>query len=205
PSTVERRPAIQASAIRLTDVESHEVDREGRPKVFLNNLVGVVEDGHMVRTWGSQRDITERRRLEDQVRQAQKVEAVGRLAGGIAHDFNNILTAILGTAQLLQAELKPDSPHYTEVEEIRRAAERAADLTRQLLAYSRRQVLAPRVLDVNVVVAGLEPMLRRLIGEDVQLVTRLTPGVAPPEAGPGQLGQVVVNLAIDARGSRSLG
>jgi len=199
PRNVELLRAFQASGFRLTDVESHEVDREGRPKVFLNNLVGVVEDGHMVRTWGSQRDITERRRLEDQVRQAQKVEAVGRLAGGIAHDFNNILTAILGTAQLLQAELKPDSPPYTEVEEIRRAAERAADLTRQLLAYSRRQVLAPRVLDVNVVVAGLEPMLRRLIGEDVQLVTRLTPGVAPLEADPGQLGQVIVNLAINAR------
>jgi len=199
PRNVEFLRAFAESGFRLSDVESHEVDREGRPKIFLNNLIGVVEDGHLVRAWGSQRDITERRRLEDQIRQSQKVEAVGRLAGGIAHDFNNILTAILGTTQILENELGPDGRHRAEVEEIRRAAERAADLTRQLLAYSRRQVLAPRALDLNVVVAGLEPMLRRLIGEDVELATRLAPGVASVEADPGQLGQVIVNLAINAR------
>ncbi len=199
PTNTELLRAFRESGFRLTDVESHEVDREGRPKIFLNNLVGIIEHGHVVRTWGSQRDITDRRRLEEQIRQAQKVEAVGRLAGGIAHDFNNILTAILGTTQLLQSQLGPAAPHYADVEEIRRAAERAADLTRQLLAYSRRQVLAPRVLDLNVVVAGLEPMLQRLLGEDVQLATRLARGLAPVTADPGQLGQVIVNLAINAR------
>jgi signal transduction histidine kinase/ActR/RegA family two-component response regulator len=143
--------------------------------------------------------VTEHHHLEEQIRQAVKVEAVGRLAGGIAHDFNNILTAILGTTQLLQRELGPEAPHYADVEEIRRAAERAADLTRQLLAYSRRQVLAPRVLDLNAVVRGLDHMLRRLIGEDVELINVLAQQLAPVRADPGQVEQVIVNLAINAR------
>ena len=188
-----------ASGFRLIDVESHELDRDGKPKSFLNNLQGIVEDGRLVHAWGTRRDITDQRQLEEQFRQAQKIEAVGRLAGGIAHDFNNILTAILGTAQLLEKDLGPGNPHVGDVEEIRRAAEGAADLTRQLLAYSRRQVLAPRVLDLNVVVAGLEPMLRRIIGEDVQLLTNTAPGLAPVQADPGQLGQVILNLAVNAR------
>jgi two-component system, cell cycle sensor histidine kinase and response regulator CckA len=199
PKNIEFLHAFAASGFRLTDVESHERDREGHPKIFLNNLIGIVEDGQMVRAWGTQRDITEQRHLEEQIRQAVKVEAVGRLAGGIAHDFNNILTAILGTTQLLQRELGPKAPHYADVEEIRLAAERAADLTRQLLAYSRRQVLAPRVLDVNAVVLGLGHMLRRLIGEDVELINALAPQLAPVRADPGQLEQVIVNLAINAR------
>jgi PAS domain S-box-containing protein len=199
PKNIEFLHAFVASKFRLTDVESHERDRDGHPKVFLNNMIGIVEDGQMVRAWGTQRDITEQRRLEEQIRQAVKVEAVGRLAGGIAHDFNNILTAILGTTQLLQRELGPEAPHYADVEEIRLAAERAADLTRQLLAYSRRQVLAPRVLDLNAVVLGLDHMLQRLIGEDVDLTNTLAPNLTPVRADPGQLEQVIVNLAINAR------
>src|SRR5438477_381676 len=107
------------------------------------------------------------------------MEAVGRLAGGIAHDFNNLLTAILGTTQLLLRDLEPGVTMRDDVEEIRKAALRAADLTRQLLAYSRRQVLAPKVLDLNTVVSNLDTMLRRLIGEDVQLVTELAPHLLP--------------------------
>ena len=199
PKNIEFLHAFVASKFRLTDVESHERDRDGNPKIFLNNMIGIVENGHIVRAWGTQRDITAQRRLEEQIRQAVKVEAVGRLAGGIAHDFNNILTAILGTTQLLQRELGPDDPHYTDVEEIRLAAERAADLTRQLLAYSRRQVLAPRVLDLNAVVLSLDHMLRRLIGEDVALINALAPQVAAVRADPGQIEQVIVNLALNAR------
>jgi PAS domain S-box-containing protein len=199
PKNLEFLHAFVASGCRLTDVESHERDRDGHPKIFLNNMIGIIEDGRMVRAWGTQRDVTEQRRLEEQIRQAVKVEAVGRLAGGIAHDFNNILTAILGTTQLLQRELGPEAPHYADVEEIRMAAERAADLTRQLLAYSRRQVLAPRVLDLNGVVRGLDSMLRRLIGEDVDLINTLAPQLAPVRADPGQIEQVIVNLAINAR------
>src|SRR5207245_1018550 len=119
------------------------------------------------------KDVTERLRLEEQLRQAQKMEAVGRLAGGVAHDFNNILTAILGSAELLIQDLPEGHEHRIDAEEIRRAAQRAADLTRQLLAFSRQQELAPKVLDLNAVVQGVERMLRRLIGENIELRTTL--------------------------------
>ncbi len=145
------------------------------------------------------RDVTERHRLEEQLRQAQKMEAVGQLAGGIAHDFNNILTAILGTTQLLMRDVAAEHPMRDDLEEIRKAATRAADLTRQLLAYSRRQVLAPKLLELNAVIANLQPMLRRLIGEDIQLATALAPDLASVRADPSQLEQVILNLAVNAR------
>jgi len=145
------------------------------------------------------RDVTDRERLELQLRQAQKMEAVGRLAGGIAHDFNNLLTAILGTSDLLVADLDPRDHRRDDIEEIRKSARRAADLTRQLLAFSRRQVLAPRVLVVNDVIANLQRMLARLIGEDVVLQAVLPPGVGRIKADPGQVEQVIINLAVNAR------
>jgi PAS domain S-box-containing protein len=192
--------AFVRGGYRLVDAETHERDHDGRIRYFLNNTVGFVADGMLVRAWGTQREVTERRRLEDQLRQAQKMEAVGRLAGGIAHDFNNILTAILGTTQLIQRDLPDAYPELKgDVEEIRKAATRAADLTRQLLAYSRRQVLAPKVLDVNAIVAGLNGMLRRLIGEDIRLETRLDAGIPAVKADPSQLEQVLLNLAVNAR------
>jgi two-component system cell cycle sensor histidine kinase/response regulator CckA len=145
------------------------------------------------------RDITEQRRLEAQLRQAQKMEAVGRLAGGIAHDFNNLLTAILGSAQLALREVDRTHPVREDLEEIRRAGLRAADLTRQLLAYSRRQVVAPRVIDVNEAVRALDTMLRRLIREDIALVFELAPEPLAVRSDPGQLEQVVMNLVVNAR------
>jgi len=184
---------------RLSDVESFERDRSGAHKTFLNNRVGIVDGRHLRRIWGTQRDVTAQRHLEDQLRQAQKMEAVGRLAGGIAHDFNNILTAILGTCSLMQRELSPGSRAREDVDEIQRAATRAAGLTRQLLAYSRRQVLQPEVLDLNVVVGEMDRMLRRLIGEDVELVTVLGKDLGRVLADPGQIEQVVLNLAVNAR------
>ena len=114
-------------------------------------------------------DITERRQLEAQLRQAQKMEAVGQLAGGVAHDFNNLLTVIVGRCYLMLSKLAPDDALRREVELVRGAAERAARLTRQLLAFSRKQVLEPRVLDLNETVTGIEPLLRRLIGEDIEI------------------------------------
>jgi PAS domain S-box-containing protein len=144
-------------------------------------------------------DLTERMQLEGQLRHAQKMEAVGRLAGGIAHDFNNLLTAINGYSELLLEELDQRHPRRRQVEEIRKAGERAAALTQQLLAFSRRQVLQPKILDLNLVVAGMEELLRRLIGEDVELVTALDPGLGSVEADPGQIEQVIVNLAVNAR------
>jgi PAS domain S-box-containing protein len=145
------------------------------------------------------KDVTERLRLEQQLRQAQKMEAVGRLAGGVAHDFNNILTAILGSAELLIQDLPEGHEHRIDAEEIRRAAQRAADLTRQLLAFSRQQVLAPKVLDVNAVVQGVERMLRRLIGENIELRTTLARDLGAVRADPSQLEQVILNLAVNAR------
>ncbi len=148
---------------------------------------------------GLAEDVTQQHVLEMQFRQAQRLEAVGRLAGGVAHDFNNVLTAISGYTELLLEELPAGDPKRTDVEEIRAAAGRAAGLTRQLLAFSRKQVLQPRVLDLNALVETLHRMLRRLIGEDVTLATALAPQVGAVRADPGQLEQVVLNLAVNAR------
>ena len=145
------------------------------------------------------RDVTERRTLERQFLQAQKMEAVGRLAGGVAHDFNNLLTAILGYADLLLDGLPALSPLRPDLEEIRKAANRAGALTRQLLAFSRKQVLEMRVLDLNELVADMDKMLRRLLGEDVDVLTRLDPTLGAIRADAGQLEQVIVNLAVNAR------
>jgi PAS domain S-box-containing protein len=144
-------------------------------------------------------EVTERKRLEQQLRQAQKMEAVGRLAGGVAHDFNNMLTIISGYSGLLLEHPSMAEPLRAYVSEIRNASGRAASLTRQLLAFSRQQVLAPRVLDLNAVVANIEKMLKRLIGEDVELVTVLGESLWPIKADPGQLEQVLLNLVVNAR------
>ena len=144
-------------------------------------------------------DVTEKRRLEEQLLQAQKMEAVGRLAGGVAHDFNNLLGVITGYGELLLKNLGPEHPGSPRLEQIQKAAQRAGCLTRQLLAFSRKQVLQPRILDLNEVVADVEKMLSRVIGEDIQLVT--TPGAARGRirADPGQIEQVLMNLAVNAR------
>ena len=155
--------------------------------------------GRPVEVFGSWVDITERKALEMQLLQAQKMEAVGLLAGGVAHDFNNVLTAIGGYAELVREDLPGEDARRHDVEEILRATERAATLTRQLLAFSRRQVLAPRVLDLNGVVAGVDNMLRRLIGADVELRTALGPVLGAVRADPGQLEQVIMNLVVNAR------
>ncbi|HYL22172.1 MAG TPA: PAS domain S-box protein [Gemmatimonadales bacterium] len=144
-------------------------------------------------------DLTARRLLEQQLRQAQKMEAVGRLAGGVAHDFNNILTAITGYSELLRQDLTPGHPGHADVAEIRRAADRAAGLTRQLLAFSRQQVLEPRVLDLNDLVRNMEKLLHRLLGEDIVLATELAPELGAVKADPGQLEQVIMNLAVNSR------
>jgi PAS domain S-box-containing protein len=145
------------------------------------------------------RDVTAEHRMEDRLRQAQKMEAIGRLAGGVAHDFNNILSAILGYSELLLAQLPPGGEVRSYLEEIRSAGQRAAALTRQLLAFSRKQVFETRVLDLNRVVANVERMLRRMIGEDVELVTRLQEGLWSVRADPGQMEQVLANFSVNAR------
>jgi signal transduction histidine kinase len=151
------------------------------------------------------RDVTDRKRLEEQLRQAQKMEAVGRLAGGVAHDFNNVLTAIFGYADLLTEEFPAGSPARQDLEEIRKAATRASALTRQLLAFSRQQVLAPVVLSVNDLVEDVDKMLRRLLGEDVDLRVTLARDAGNVRTDPGQLQQVIMNLVVNARDAMPTG
>ena len=156
-------------------------------------------DGTTRQVLGVATDITERKHLEEQFRQAHKMEAVGRLAGGVAHDFNNVLTIIRAQTEFLLADLPCEDSRRKDVVEIQNAADRAAAFTRQLLAFSRRQLLQPVVLDLNEVVGGMETMLRRLVGEDVVVVTKLQPDLPRISADPSQLEQVVLNLAINAR------
>jgi two-component system cell cycle sensor histidine kinase/response regulator CckA len=164
-------------------------------------VISPVRDGagRVVNYVAVQRDVTRERQLEEQVRQSQRIEAVGRLAGGVAHDFNNLLTIITGYSDLLLDRLGPEHPERSHVNEIRKAADRAASLTRQLLAFSRRQVLAPQVLDLNSVVANLHNMLRRLIGEDVELVIAPGAQLGHVRVDPGQMEQVILNLVVNAR------
>jgi len=145
------------------------------------------------------RDITERVALEERLRQSQKMEAVGRLAGGIAHDFNNLLTVILGYTSILNDGVPKGSPLADGISQIRSAADRAAGITRQLLAFSRKQVLSPRVVNLNEVVANLDSLLRRLIGEDIEVLTVPSAGLGSVKADPGQIEQVIMNLALNSR------
>ena len=157
------------------------------------------ENGRFTGTLAVFADISELKRLESQLIQSQKMEALGRLAGGVAHDFNNLLTAIIGYSEFLLQELNPYDPRRGDVEEIKKAANRAAALTRQLLAFSRKQMLQPQVLNLNTTVSNLEKMLRRLIGEDIELVTVLDPHLGRVKADPGQIEQVIMNLAVNTR------
>jgi signal transduction histidine kinase/CheY-like chemotaxis protein len=154
-------------------------------------------DGEIVARLWRFRDLTDRTGAELEL--AQRMDAIGRLAGGVAHDFNNLLTAILGFSHSMLEEVGPEDPRREDLLDVIAAAERGADLTRQLLAFSRRQVLQPKVVNLNDLVRALERLLRRVLGEDVSLVTRLDPRLAPVKADPGQIEQVIVNLAVNAR------
>ncbi len=161
--------------------------------------------GQRLGVMGVLEDITEKRALEEQLRQAQKMEAVGRLAGGVAHDFNNLLMVIFGYAELLLERLPAESPLRRPAEEIHKAANHAANLTRQLLAFSRKQMLQPHVLDLNSVVRDLQQLLRRLIPENIELVIRTAAEFGAVLADPGQLEQVILNLVINARDAMPAG
>ena len=184
----------------LQDLEIPGRRRDGVPIWVTVNMRPVRDAaGRTLHYEWSLADITERRQLESQLRQAQKMEAVGQLAGGVAHDFNNLLTVIGGRCYLMLAQLAADDTLRHEVELVRSAAERAGRLTHQLLAFSRKQVLEPRVLDLNETVTGIEPLLRRLIGEDIEI--RVTHGsdLGRVKADAGQIEQVILTLAVNAR------
>ncbi len=155
--------------------------------------------GHLKGYVGLVRDVSERGRLEERLRQSQKMEAIGRLAGGVAHDFNNLLTVIMGHGSLLLSSLRDHPTLYKSVEQIAKAGERATSLTHQLLAFSRKQILAPAVLDLNAIVRDMETMLKRLIGEDIRLETITDPNLGQVMADRGQIEQVIMNLGVNSR------
>ncbi|HYH65717.1 MAG TPA: PAS domain-containing protein [Urbifossiella sp.] len=191
---------------RECTVELLNYRRDGTP--FWNALyITPVRDdrGRLDYFVGVLADVTRRRRLEQALQQSQKMEAVGRLAGGVAHDFNNLLTVIAGYCDMLVLAMPAADPHRGMVIEVRQAGERAAGLTRQLLAFSRKQVIEPVVLDLNDVVAQSEKMLRRLIGEDIVVAAVLDPNLSPVRADPGQVDQVLMNLCVNARDAMPTG
>jgi PAS domain S-box-containing protein len=182
------------------DIEHRVVRPDGSVR-WVHEQANILRDegGRPRRMIGTVQDVTARRQLEDQLRQAQKMEAIGRLAGGIAHDLNNALTAIAGYAELALGEVEATHPARPDVEEIRRAAERAGSVTRQLLAFSRKQLLEPRLFDLNNTITGIARLLSRLLGSDVHIETRLSDDSLTVLGDPGQVEQAVINLAVNAR------
>lgn len=205
PHNVEYLRSWVRNRYRLIEAESHERDVHGRDRYFLNNFIGIIESGKLLRAWGSQRDITERRRAEDQLRQVDRLEAVGQLAGGVAHESNNQMSVILGCAEFVLK--RDDLPEVViqDVEHIRRAAERTAGITQQLLAFSSRQLLRLQVLQVNATIRQLEPILRRTLLPDQRLtvLTDADPDLVRADAG--QLDQVLLNLTLNARDAMNSG
>jgi len=200
----DREKVLQAAADarrtgRGTNLEYRTRHKDGSWRTLESRASTILTGGLVEKLVIVNRDVTERKHLEDQFRQAQKMEAVGRLSGGVAHDFNNLLGVIIGYGEIVQEGTEKNSPLRTCIDEILKAGHRAAALTRQLLAFSRQQVMDPRVLDLNVVVKDMEKMLKRLIGEDIQLKTALDSSLMRIKADQGQIEQVIMNLAVNAR------
>ncbi|PYS81631.1 MAG: hybrid sensor histidine kinase/response regulator, partial [Acidobacteria bacterium] len=202
PEHVSKAREMLAKKLAGEKVTAYEVDilaKDGKRVAVEVNTKLILQDGVPVGVQGIARDVTERRQLEEQLRQSQKLEAIGQLAGGIAHDFNNLLTAINGYSSLALQRIEGNPTVKTYLEEIKKAGDRAANLTRQLLAFGRKQILQPVPLSLNDVITDMSKMLRRLIGEDIQFGARLTPDLKRVKADPGQIEQVLVNLVVNAR------
>jgi PAS domain S-box-containing protein len=202
PDSRERYQEVVGRALAgetLTHVELVLVTGSGTPITVEGNLSCTLQNGRPVMLRGIYRDMTERNRVEDQLRHAERMQAAGRLAGGMAHEVNNMMTGVIGFSEFLLRTFAEDDARRGEVQEIIRAGTRASDVTRQLLAFTRQQLLHPEVLDVNGVVNGVEKMLRRSLGEDHVLELRLSSGVGEIRADRGQLEQVLLNLILNAR------
>ncbi len=201
--TSDRRRDYLDTLLKDRSLVNHEMRgqrKDGSAVWTLENAALLADEGAgEVIVEGTVTDITDRKHLEEQLRQSQKMEAIGQLAGGIAHDFNNLLTTVLGYSNMALDQLSPHEPLREEIEEIQKAGERAANLTRQLLAFTRKQLFEPRVLDVNALIAEATRMLGRLIGEHIRLVMQLDPSLGSVKGDPGQIEQVLVNLVVNAR------
>ena len=203
------RIRFQEDIERQGSLKDYEVRRRKKDGTVIDCLLTATlrleEDGTIVGYHGIIRDVTERKQLQRQLLQAQKMEAIGQLAGGVAHDFNNILTAIIGYSDVLTQQIPEDSSYRSKLMQINRAAARAAHLTRQLLAFSRKQILDLRPLNLNEVLANFEKMLRPLIGENIEVVTLLNPSAGTVQGDATQIEQILLNLAINSRDAMPTG
>ncbi|MEA2712204.1 MAG: two-component system, cell cycle sensor histidine kinase and response regulator CckA, partial [Gemmatimonadales bacterium] len=184
---------------RLDHVELVFMPKTGAPITVEGNLSCTFRDGVPSAVRGIYRDVTERKRVEEQLRRAERMQAAGKLAGGVAHEVNNMMTGVIGFSEFVLRSLEPDDPRKADVEEVIKAGTRAADVTRQLLAFTRQQVLRPQMVQINAVVSDMEKMLRRSLGEDKLLELRLSPDAGEIRADRGQLEQVLINLVLNAR------
>jgi two-component system, cell cycle sensor histidine kinase and response regulator CckA len=184
---------------RLDHVELVFIPKTGAPITVEGNLSCTFRDGVPSAVRGIYRDVTERKRVEEQLRRAERMQAAGKLAGGVAHEVNNMMTGVIGFSEFVLRSLEPDDPRKADVEEVIKAGTRAADVTRQLLAFTRQQVLRPQMVQINAVVSDMEKMLRRSLGEDKLLELRLSPDAGEIRADRGQLEQVLINLVLNAR------
>ena len=201
-ATVREQHRLRVAGTPVSDHMEYEGVRADGVRIWIEAQVTTVEEGgRIVGTQSALRDVTARKRLEAQYLQAQKLESVGRLAGGVAHDFNNLLTVINGYTDMLSESLEGDRDLLEMVEQIRASGQRAAELTMQLLTFSRKQVAERKLLDLSLVVKDVQKMLRRVVGEDVELVSTLSPSLGQVMADPSQLQQVLMNLVVNARDS----
>ncbi|MCS7209934.1 MAG: ATP-binding protein, partial [Fimbriimonadales bacterium] len=198
PQNLEMLRAFVENGYRVDGLASRERAIEDGDRYYLNSFLGVVENGLLVRAWGVQTDITELRRLQQQLEQAHRLESIGRLAGGIAHDFNNVLTAVIGFAELARARVQ-DETTLRYLDGIIQAAERAANLNRQLLTYARKQVVQLSPMDLGVWLAGTLEMLRRVLPESIRLQTEVEPNLWQVQGDPNLLLQILLNLVVNAR------
>jgi len=205
PSSISAPLLEEDRTVGLLSVQSNDLVPEDIPTItaFANQLSANWRKARLMKDL--EENLSEMKAMQAQLLQAQKMEAVGRLAGGVAHDFNNLLTVITGYSALLRENLSPESPLQEEVREIDQAAQKAALLTRQLLAFSRKQIMKPEILDLNQVIGEIREMLQRMIGEDIELTVEAAPNLWPVAADPGQIEQVIMNLAVNARDAMPAG
>ncbi len=197
--SIRRLTKMVRNNYKMDILDNEEKDFKGNIKNFRNSFFGYIREDHLIWMWGVQLDITEQKVLEKQFMQSQKMEAIGMLAGGIAHDFNNLLTVINGYSDLIISKLPIDSPIYKNVTAIRKAGLRAANLTNQLLAFSRKQILQPKVVMINEIVEKMVQMIDRLIGDNIEVKTRLASDLGQVKVDPVKVEQIIMNLAINAR------